>query len=167
MANVEEDDDVCVVCMESLESDHVHSMDACGHRFHSKCIIGWMQRGHLSCPTCRGDLRDGSETIPSMALYERARYVRRTLGRRANIPGDLKRILERLRRAETDEREQRRTVRTFERSHRDFFKEYNTLRRKRYRNMRRCNNARRLLGLYQTPGYTLPSLRVVNDFNSF
>ena len=65
-------------------------------RFHSRCVIQWMQRGNLSCPTCRRDHQDHSQSIPSFALFERASHIRRTLGRRVNAPSSLKRLIKKL-----------------------------------------------------------------------
>ena len=146
--------------MEPLSSEHAHTMDPCGHRFHSSCIIGWMQRGHLSCPTCRTDLHQHHESVPAMALLERAKYIRRTLGRRANVPPDLKRLLEKVRKAENAEREHQRLCRQFRDDNRQLLKESNQLRRKRYALSRTTWRMRRLLGLYQAPGLILPALVV-------
>lgn len=160
----EGEEDVCVVCMESLSTEHAHTMEECGHRFHSRCIIGWLQRGHLNCPTCRGNLHQtGESDIPAFALRERAKYIRRTLGRRANIPADLKRILQKLRTAEGKEREYRQTFKEFREANKDIIKQYQTLRRKRWTHMRSQSRCERLLGLYQAPGFSLPAL-MVNRF---
>ena len=49
----DEDDepDSCVICLEAL-GDDAHALD-CSHRFHAKCLIPWLQRGHRGCPMCR------------------------------------------------------------------------------------------------------------------
>ena len=155
-----ENEDTCAVCMESLTTDHVHTMDGCGHRFHSGCIIRWMQHGHLTCPTCRGDLRHAEGALPAMAMHERAKHIRRTLGRRRNIPADLQRLFTRLRKAEAAEREHRRAFKDFQTAHRDIFKQYKRLRTKRWSHVRATGRCERLLGLYQGPGLTLPPLVV-------
>lgn len=154
------EEDVCVVCMESLASEHVHTMDGCGHCFHSKCIIEWMQRGHLNCPTCRGSLRHQENAIPHMALHERARHIRRTLGRRRNVPNDLRRLLARVRAAEEAERDVKRAEREFRREHGSVIQQYRSFRTRRWSMSRRTRAAERLLGLYQAPGYQLPGLMV-------
>lgn len=157
----EGEEDVCVVCMESLSAEHAHTMEECGHRFHSRCIIGWLQRGHLNCPTCRGNLHQTEESgIPAYALRDRAKYIRRTLGRRANIPAGLKRLLAKLRNAEGKEREHRQNFREFREANKEIIKQYNTLRRKRWTHMRTQSRWERLLGLYQAPGFSLPALMV-------
>lgn len=50
--SVNDTDDNCVICMEPLTSDHSSSLDYCGHRFHSRCIIPALQRNPC-CPLCR------------------------------------------------------------------------------------------------------------------
>ena len=153
-------DDVCAVCVDPLDTDNVHSLDECGHRFHSRCIIGWMQRGHLSCPTCRADLHNQEDVIPGMALMERGRFIRRTLGRRRNAPTDLKKMISTLQRAERSERECSRVYRDFQRQHRDVLRQYKSLRNKRWNSGRRKRRYERLLGLFQAPGLSLPPLIV-------
>ena len=156
----DEEEDVCVVCMEPLSTDHVHTMDECGHRVHSTCIIGWLQRGHLNCPTCRGNLEQAEQGIPSMTLHDRAKHIRRTLGRRTNIPADLKRLLTRLRQAEASESDHRKQFREFQMTHKDVLKQFRKLRAKRWTHARAARRCERLLGLYQGPGIPLPALSV-------
>lgn len=152
-------DDVCVVCMESLDAEHAHTMDTCGHRFHSRCIIAWLQRGNLSCPTCRQSAHR-PDAIPPMALCERARYIRRTVGRRASAPSELLTLIRRVRDAEERERRYAREHRDYCREHRDVLRRAHALRGRRYMASRRARLAERLLGLFQTPSLTLPALMV-------
>lgn len=154
-------DETCVVCMESLCEEHVHTMDGCGHTFHSKCIIGWLQRGNLSCPTCRDDLHQHEAGIPSMAIHDRAKYIRRTVGRRANVPSGLKRMLANLKRAEDAEKTHRRVWNEFRASNRNVIRRYNQLRGKGWRLHRNTNSRQRLLGLYQDGTLPLPALAVL------
>lgn len=42
--------DNCAICMEALVEDGVPLN--CGHLYHAKCVIPWLQRGG-GCPTCR------------------------------------------------------------------------------------------------------------------
>lgn len=54
---VEDDENVCVICLESLDdkqSIHFH----CGHIFHLHCILEWIynlfeKNADISCPICR------------------------------------------------------------------------------------------------------------------
>ena len=153
-------EDVCAVCMDPLNSGDVHSMDECGHRFHSRCIIGWLQRGHLSCPTCRADLHRQEDVLPGMTLMERAKYIRRTLGRRKNVPDDLKKMISAVQRAERSEREHATRYRDFQTEHRDILRRYRTLRSRRWNSEVRKRQCKRLLGLFHSPALSLPPLIV-------
>ncbi len=42
--------DTCPVCLEDL--DNLGIPLECGHQYHGKCIVPWLQRGK-SCPVCR------------------------------------------------------------------------------------------------------------------
>ena len=47
----------CSICLEALfASNLTTNITDCGHRFHSECIIDWVQRGHVTCPMCRGEI---------------------------------------------------------------------------------------------------------------
>ena len=46
-----EPSDNCAICMEALGEDGVPLN--CGHLYHAKCVIPWLQKGNRSCPTCR------------------------------------------------------------------------------------------------------------------
>lgn len=47
-------DETCSICHETMEEDSsgVESL-FCGHKFHGKCILRWMQIGNASCPYCK------------------------------------------------------------------------------------------------------------------
>jgi len=51
MANELEEEEVCSVCAEVVESDG-HSLP-CGHTFHTACIVEWFRNHHDTCPNCR------------------------------------------------------------------------------------------------------------------
>lgn len=149
---------LCVICMEDLSSDHAHTLEPCSHTFHSTCLIGWFQRGHLSCPTCRADAHH--DALPAMALRERASYIRRTLGRRSSAPVELKRLLSKLRAAEELQRERQREYTDFQREQSDVLKRVKLLRTRKWSAMRTASKYERLLGLYQCPSLPLPAVMV-------
>eukprot|EP00441_Pelagodinium_beii_P013736 CAMPEP_0197663352 /NCGR_PEP_ID=MMETSP1338-20131121/57107_1 /TAXON_ID=43686 ORGANISM="Pelagodinium beii, Strain RCC1491" /NCGR_SAMPLE_ID=MMETSP1338 /ASSEMBLY_ACC=CAM_ASM_000754 /LENGTH=251 /DNA_ID=CAMNT_0043241671 /DNA_START=24 /DNA_END=779 /DNA_ORIENTATION=- len=47
-------EDVCVVCQESLIVGSKAKTMPCGHLFHDDCLIEWVKKSN-SCPTCRFD----------------------------------------------------------------------------------------------------------------
>lgn len=45
----------CSVCLDDLELGSPAKQMPCGHRFHSSCILPWLEL-HSSCPVCRFEL---------------------------------------------------------------------------------------------------------------
>lgn len=153
-------EDACAVCMEPLTAEHIHTMDACGHRFHSRCIIGWLQRGHLNCPTCRSDAHQPDEEIPHFAVRERAKYLRRTYGRRTSVPPELTRLIANLRRAEAAQRDHVRLSAGLRRQHKDVLQQHRALRSKQWQLQMKIRSCERQLGMYHTYTLPLPNLTV-------
>ena len=148
----------CVVCLEEGADERL----SCGHVFHPRCILRWFQQTACTrCPTCRqspvGDLR--SNGVP---LRERAALVRRAALRKT-APKELKRLVERLRVAETKSVEARRAANAFSRAQRSTLQEYRRLRGLRWAAERRARRMRLLLGAYDAPGLRLPPLVVRQD----
>jgi len=42
----------CSICLDNLNSNHIHELDECKHQFHSSCLITWL-RVNDGCPMCR------------------------------------------------------------------------------------------------------------------
>ncbi|KAK9477852.1 hypothetical protein V1514DRAFT_98033 [Lipomyces japonicus] len=47
--------DSCAICIEQLEDDDNIRGLACGHAFHSSCIVPWMTTRRACCPLCKAD----------------------------------------------------------------------------------------------------------------
>ncbi|KAK9105433.1 hypothetical protein Scep_022277 [Stephania cephalantha] len=48
------EEDVCVICLDAFdESIDLDIQTECGHRFHDRCIYGWINSGRSTCPMCR------------------------------------------------------------------------------------------------------------------
>ncbi|XP_057871512.2 probable E3 ubiquitin-protein ligase RHY1A [Cryptomeria japonica] len=45
----------CPVCLEPFQMDHVLIHLPCTHKFHSKCLIPWLN-SHCHCPCCRTEI---------------------------------------------------------------------------------------------------------------
>ncbi|KAK9122446.1 hypothetical protein Syun_020063 [Stephania yunnanensis] len=44
----------CAICLcEFVDGEGVRVLPRCNHGFHVKCIEGWLNSAHFSCPTCR------------------------------------------------------------------------------------------------------------------
>ena len=148
----------CSICLESVSGERGHTLE-CNHTFHSNCLIKWLREGGLSCPCCRNDLAQEAEThIPTLALHERAAYLRRTVARRRNAPRELLRQIANLQKVEGEERDVSRTVSQYRAENRDVLKENQRLQRRKWALQRRVRRLRRALGLYQAPGIELPAL---------
>ena len=53
-------DDNCAICQDPIEMDQMmRIISHCTHRFHQECIDTWFQ-SHVTCPTCRHDIRESS-----------------------------------------------------------------------------------------------------------
>lgn len=51
-------DDNCTICQDPIEQNQsMRIIRHCTHRFHQDCIDTWFQQ-HVSCPTCRHDIRE-------------------------------------------------------------------------------------------------------------
>lgn len=50
--------EACAICQEMMENGQtVRVLRHCIHRFHKECIDTWFQQ-HVTCPTCRHDIRE-------------------------------------------------------------------------------------------------------------
>ena len=157
--------DVCPICHDELSED-IHRLGGCDHAFHSGCIIAWMRRGNLSCPTCRGDLHDGTHSslvgAIGMTVWERSSYLRR-LSRRSSAPVELKRLVERIRKAETNARQKARECREYDRAHAEVLKNKRMKRQKKWKAEQLAYKLKRLLGVFHSSAYPLPPLAVVRN----
>jgi hypothetical protein len=54
----EESAPACAVCVEDIDVGQRVSRLACGHIFHARCLLTWLQRAD-SCPNCRLRLEEG------------------------------------------------------------------------------------------------------------
>ena len=51
-------DDNCSICQDPIEQNQsMRMIRHCSHRFHQDCIDTWFEQ-HVSCPTCRHDIRE-------------------------------------------------------------------------------------------------------------
>ena len=46
----------CSICYTNML--HTQPRQACGHRFHDRCIVKWFKTGHNTCPLCRTVLHE-------------------------------------------------------------------------------------------------------------
>lgn len=144
----EADHACCSICLETLDAPEVLE---CGHGFHASCLVRWFRQGNTSCPLCRDDV----ERLPPLPLVARACFLR-TYARRLDAPVALKKLVDRLRRAETSEREQQATLRRCLHQHRDVRRLLAREEAKRRACHRRVDRLKHLLSLFDTPDVPLP-----------
>lgn len=149
-------DETCSVCLERVEGLGAYKIDSCSHVFHSSCLIEWMRRGNLSCPTCRNDLAE--RHIAPQHILTRARYLRCTVARRATAPPELKLLVRGLRTAEQTAGASAREEKRFREDHSELLKQHRQKIRKVWRDRRGVYRRMVLLGLYQDANLRLPPL---------
>jgi len=59
----------CAICLADFADGEELRRAPCsgGHAFHPKCLRGWLERSHATCPVCRGDVEqedDGGRAVP-------------------------------------------------------------------------------------------------------
>jgi hypothetical protein len=152
----------CTICLEALPavSETTTSLD-CGHAFHATCLVGWLRRGALNCPTCRTSAL-AHEHVPAMALRARASYLRRTVARRHHAPAELLRLVRQVKLAEERYRAVARDERVFRRDHSNVVRALDHKRRARWQAAANARKKSALLGLYASPELPLPSLQVTH-----
>lgn len=47
------EDGICVICQELLSLTTLRQIDSCRHKFHSACLLAWIESGSQKCPLCR------------------------------------------------------------------------------------------------------------------
>lgn len=51
----QEEDETCVICLDSYEEGDKITTLPCGHLFHSRCIMVWFSGSNGLCPICKRD----------------------------------------------------------------------------------------------------------------
>ena len=45
--------EICSICFSKMTSEDSHTLEECGHRFHTGCILTWFRSKQDTCPLCR------------------------------------------------------------------------------------------------------------------
>jgi len=45
----------CMICLEEINTNELFTL-YCGHRYHNKCILRWMEDIKHTCPLCRNEI---------------------------------------------------------------------------------------------------------------
>ena len=151
----------CGICLEYLDQHRDEHTLACGHRFHSACLLPWVLNQNNSCPSCRTAMNgDAGPRPPSMLLYARASYLRGTVARRRNAPRELVALVSRVRTAEEAYRNSARETLEYNRSHSTVMAALRRLRVRRWSAAAKVRRLKHLLGMFACRDYPLPELRV-------
>jgi hypothetical protein len=57
----EDNEDICTICQEVIQNNSItRKIKKCNHFFHSTCLDKWLEN-HITCPTCRQDIRENTQ----------------------------------------------------------------------------------------------------------
>lgn len=139
----------CVICAEET-TENMHTLP-CGHSFHANCIIDWFRGAH-TCPLCRT-----SSKFTRIETFTRASMLRR-MSRRKNMPSELKKLVENLRIAEANTREQKKVLREFKTENKLILRRRILLEQTICKLARKERALKRQLGLFSDSSLTIPLL---------
>jgi len=156
-------EDTCSICLNSYEEDdNTYILEACNHKFHTKCIVNWFRHAS-SCPCCRDNTVEQFQEIPAFVLRERAKELKK-ISRRADTPKDLKKLVERVKNSEEKIKTKSQELKEYRKEHKEILSKEKKLLRQKWNLYRTERNNERLLGLYNKNGYPLPYL-IINNYN--
>lgn len=91
---VQDGNEFCCICIESLEVGQSALQLPCGHLYHKKCGVDWLLK-HCTCPNCRYELQSDNAEFEAGRVarmrQRRPRFRRRDLDRRSI--GELRALL--------------------------------------------------------------------------
>lgn len=153
----------CSICLNDFgEEEQSHCLDGCNHKFHTKCIVSWFRKAS-TCPNCRDNTVEELAQIPSFALRERAKELKK-ISRKKDAPEELKKKVAKLIKIETDIKEKNKKLTEFLKENKEVINTFNKLRRYRWAQQSKKCKMERLIGIFQSPQYPLPSL-VIQHYN--
>lgn len=155
-------EDSCAICLNNYEEDdNIYILEACNHKFHTKCIVDWF-RSASSCPCCRDNTVEQLNEIPAFVLRERAKELKK-ISRRANAPEDLKKLVERLKICDQKMKAKSIELKEFRKEHKEILSKEKKLQRESWNLTWGKRKNERLIGIYNTNEYPLPYL-IINNY---
>lgn len=149
-------DNTCSICLEEVPNGPERETLECGHVFHCRCMLTWVRRGTISCPTCRSDARLMVHLGP-MPMEARAAWMIR-ISARKSAPEELKVLVARYRKLKAGHKEASDEVSSWE--DREDLKIYRKLLKKRRGFARRLRDQRHLISLFSSNEFPCPALEV-------
>ena len=124
-------DQTCSICMDGFTLQNPRTELECGHGFHARCIIDWFRSSTQSntCPLCRAD---PSTVLTYPDTLQRCALLRRK-ARASNAPPELKKAVDKIRKAESAHTQLAREYREFNTAEiRKMLHKYHELNRKKW-----------------------------------
>ena len=50
--DIDNSEDICMICHDPLSSVQVYKLPECGHEYHTHCSVTWFRNGDSRCPYC-------------------------------------------------------------------------------------------------------------------
>ena len=152
------DDNTCAICLcEMNEDESIYTIPECNHKFHTNCALQWYrQTNQTNCPLCRST----PDIWPGINIGSRDGRIRlwKRLGRRKTCPKEVKKALDRLKRADENHKKAVREWLDYKKEHKEFMKTFNKMRNARWNNWRLITRAERELD-------SLPTLILIREFS--
>lgn len=152
-------DDTCPICLcEMTEDDSIYEIPECNHKFHTNCALQmYRQTNNTNCPLCRSNPNNifGINNIGSrdgrIKLWKR-------LGRRKSCPKEVKKALDRLKRADENHKKACKEWKEYKKEHKEFMKVFNRMRDARWRKWTLLSAAEREID-------SLPTIILIREFS--
>ena len=152
------DDNTCAICLcEMTDDESIYTIPECNHKFHTNCALQWYrQTNQTNCPLCRSNPDDifginmGSRN-GRISLWKR-------LGRRKSCPKEVRKALDKLKRAKEMSIIASKEITEFKRTHKELMKIFNKLRNNKWNKWRGITRAERELD-------ALPTLILIREFS--
>ena len=144
-------EEFCSICTETIHDNNTsHFTLECNHKFHTECIVQWFRRGNDTCPCCRH--QGNIESLGYADSRARASYLRKEASKRKSPP-ELKKLVQKVRLAETKTREARKKMTDFRKAHCEIFNSWSKMRTNYYLKRRSEIRQTRILGTFSHPDY--------------
>ena len=153
-----DDDNTCAICLcEMTEDESIYTIPECNHKFHTNCALQWYrQTNQTNCPLCRSNPND----LFGLHLGDRRGRIKlwKRLGRRKACPKEVKKALDKLKKAKENSIEASKEWRGFLNDNKEFMKTFNKLRNNKWNKWRAVSRAERELD-------ALPNLILIREFS--
>ena len=120
------DNNICIICHENIEEGEKYTLE-CNHSYHCKCIMTWFRNKHDNCPLCND--KNFIKINPSFTRVNTIKQVK-NLGKRKKCPVFVKKILEKIKKIESNYNLKKKEIKLFENTYKNILSNYKNLRKK-------------------------------------